>query len=175
VSHRAEAAVLMRSTTTWRFVPIGSVRQTAGRSFVAERSSNGNDTSTTLPRVVEGLAIGGVVEVGFAGGKSVVLDTAGCSPPKNFLHRRAGRLRWPASEANVPDDSPERSSLGRLEIMGRERHAESGLNRSGDRLFELPSQERFVPRCRQRPATAVYPDLRYLISQHSTLNHKHST
>jgi hypothetical protein len=37
----------------------------AGRSFVAERSSNGNGTSTTLPRVVEGLAIGGVVEVGF--------------------------------------------------------------------------------------------------------------
>jgi len=36
--------------------------------------------------------------------------------------------------------------------MGRERHAESGLDRSGDRLFELPSQERFVPRCRQRPA-----------------------
>jgi len=40
--------------------------------------------------------------------------------------------------------------------MGLERHAESGLDRSGDRLFELPSQERFVPRCRQRPAAGVY-------------------
>jgi hypothetical protein len=58
--------------------------------------------------------------------------------------------------------------------MGRERHAESRLNRSGDRLFELPSQERFVPRCCQRPATGVYPDLRCLIFQRSTLN-KHST
>jgi len=36
--------------------------------------------------------------------------------------------------------------------MGRERYAESGLDRSGDRLFELPSQERFVPRCRQLTA-----------------------
>ena len=40
--------------------------------------------------------------------------------------------------------------------MGRERHAESGLNRNADRLFELPSRGRFVPRCRQRPATGVY-------------------
>src|ERR1700722_7875864 len=57
--------LVMKATTTWRFAPIGSVRQTAGRSFVAERSSNGNGTSTTLPRVVEGFAIGGAVEVGF--------------------------------------------------------------------------------------------------------------
>ena len=57
--------LVMKATTTWWFVPIGSVRQTAGRSFDAERSSNGNGTSTTLPRVVEGLAISGVVEIRF--------------------------------------------------------------------------------------------------------------
>jgi hypothetical protein len=37
--------------------PIGSVRQTAGRSFVLDRSSNGNVTRTTLPFTVEGAAI----------------------------------------------------------------------------------------------------------------------
>ena len=107
-----------------------------------------------------------------AGSKCLIL--AGLGTPeyssKNFLHRRAGCLLWPASEASFPDDSPERSSFGHSETMGRERHAESGLNRSGDRLFELPSQERFVPRCHQRRATGVYPDLRCLISQRSTLN-----
>jgi len=35
-------------------------------------------------------------------------------------------------------------------------------------LFGLPSQERFVLRCRQRPATGVYPELRGLISQRTT-------
>jgi len=94
------------------------------------------------------------------------------SRAKTFLHCGAGRLRWPASEASLPDELPGCSALGRSETMGRERHAESGLNRSGYRLFhtQLPSWGRFVPRCCQRPATGVYPDLRCLISQRSTLN-----
>jgi hypothetical protein len=41
------------------------------------------------------------------------------------------------------------------ETMSRERHAESELNRTSDRLFEIPSQEKFIPRCRQRPATGI--------------------
>lgn len=46
-----------------RLNSIGSVRQIAGRSFVAERSLNGNGTRITLPRVKR-FAIGGTVKVG---------------------------------------------------------------------------------------------------------------
>jgi hypothetical protein len=87
----------MRSKTTWWFAPIGSVRQTAGRSFDAERSSNGNGKSTTLPRVVEGLAIGAVVEIGFfaqeiAGKASLMRPAAtrlrSCQCLRDFVQKR---------------------------------------------------------------------------------------
>ena len=53
--------------------------------------------------------------------------------------------------------------------MGWERHAKSGVDRSGDRLFELPSQERFVPRCRQLGGARRLSRPPCLISKRSTL------
>ena len=43
--------VAMNARTTWRCEVTTSVRHSAGRSFDVERSSNGNGTRTTFPRI----------------------------------------------------------------------------------------------------------------------------
>ena len=66
------------------------------RCFVAERSSNGNGTSTTLPRVVEGLSIGGMIEVGFFA-LEIAGRALGCdSQPGALIHiiLRTVCLHW---------------------------------------------------------------------------------
>src|SRR5437667_12668374 len=53
----------MKASTTWRCEPMGSVRQTAGRTLLAVRSSKGKGTRTTLPLVMKGFAVVSCVNV----------------------------------------------------------------------------------------------------------------
>src|SRR5207249_73490 len=53
----------MKATTTWRCEPMGSVRQTAGRTLLAVKSSKGKGTRTTLPLVMKWFAVGSSVNV----------------------------------------------------------------------------------------------------------------
>jgi len=92
-----------------------------------------------------------------------VLQKTSCIAGRAFMMARVG------GKLSLMN-SPESSSLGHFGRLWPGTACESRLNRSGDRLFELPSQERFVldaPTPGDRP---VYPDLRCLISQRSTLN-----
>ncbi len=51
-SGRAGSLLLIKATTTYPCGPISSVKQSAGRTFVAEKSSNGNGSNTILPRIM---------------------------------------------------------------------------------------------------------------------------
>ncbi len=50
-SMQMEILLLINATTTWLWGPIASVRHNAGRTFVAEKSSNGNGNSTIFPLI----------------------------------------------------------------------------------------------------------------------------
>jgi hypothetical protein len=64
-SKAAGIRLVMSARMTCRCGPIGSVKHTAGRTLVADRSSNGKGTRTTLPLVIKRLPIGQCVDVFF--------------------------------------------------------------------------------------------------------------
>src|ERR1019366_4439491 len=55
--------LVIKASTTWRWAPTASVRQTAGLTLLPKRSSNGNGTRMTLYRIAEGFAVGDGVDV----------------------------------------------------------------------------------------------------------------
>ena len=58
VSNKSEGIrLLMNERITWLCGPIGLVKHTAGRTFDAEKSSNGKGTKTILPLIMEGFSI----------------------------------------------------------------------------------------------------------------------
>ena len=57
--------LVMNARMTFRCGPIGSVKHTAGRTLVADRSSNGKGTRTILPQVMKWFPIGQGVDVFF--------------------------------------------------------------------------------------------------------------
>src|SRR5438046_2731205 len=57
--------LVMKAKTTWLCEPVFSVRQTAGRTFIADKSSKGNGTSTTLPFIIERFSVGYGVNIFF--------------------------------------------------------------------------------------------------------------
>ena len=77
-SRSAGVRLLIKARITWRCVPMGSVRQTAGRTLVALRSSNGKGTRTTLPLIIERSPIGKCVDILFGIFQEIEGGVGGC-------------------------------------------------------------------------------------------------
>src|SRR5579872_4057137 len=60
---KAPIWLLMNATIIWRCGPMGSVRQTAGRTLLEVKSSKGKGTRTTLPLVMKRLAVASSVDI----------------------------------------------------------------------------------------------------------------